>query len=277
MPKRMSKTNILSMAIAIVALFAATEVVAGPCGSGENTAAYECTDGVQGNYTVRIVQPFPKIAPCPDNPAEKCTTYTWSISPAGLSHFNLIVERPFLGKIVAPAGGQLDCDGSGDTSQGADNYAKFLTWNCFLKFNNTAAPSVTLRGEFADAATDWFVKQTSNSAYGDYGITRGPALPCVQVEPNQPLDNSRIIEHSGITFEIKYDPVTGQSNDVVCVPPVGSCTVENVNLENLRIHIDGDDEAIMTWAPFDDPFGTFLNPTCTYVRTRSGGVKKVCK
>lgn len=273
MPKRISITLIFSVAIAIVVLFAATEVVAEPCGSGENTADYECTDGVQGNYTVRMVQPFPEIAVCPDNQGEKCTTYRWNIWPAAPSHFNLIVERPFLGKIVASAsnGGPLDCTGSGDPSQGADNYAKFLTWNCFLKFNSTANPYVTLRGEFADAATDWFVKQTSSSLNGDYGITRGPSLSCVQIEPGQPITRAESFTTPSVTFDILFDE-DGKSFDVV--PTCTGCTVVTVStIGDLRF---GDAAGTVTWFPFDIPVSAKTNPTCTYVRTRSGGVKKVC-
>ena len=163
-----------AVAIAIVALFAATGVWAQQCGPSENTADYECNDGVQDNYTVRILEPFPEIAFCTSYPGEKCSTYTWSISPTALSHFNLIVERLFLDKIVDSPGLSLDCTGRGDTSTGADDYAQFLTWNCFIKFSGTANPSVTLRGEFASAPTDWFVKQSNTSAEGDFGITRGP-------------------------------------------------------------------------------------------------------
>ena len=185
MPKRISITFIFTMAIAIVALFAATEVVAEPCGSGENTADYECNDGVQGNYTVRIVKPFPQIAPCTSYPGgtsypgENCSMYRWTIKPEDLSHFNLLVERQFQDKIVDSNGNNLDCSGDGDPSQGAGRFAQFLTWNCLLKFNSSIdAPYVLVRGEFAYSPTDWQVKQTSDFQNGDYGITQGLALPC---------------------------------------------------------------------------------------------------
>ncbi len=113
------------------------------------------------------------IAPCPDNPDENCSTYNWTIS-TGASHFNLIVDASFEDKIVNE-NMYLNCFGKGDPSQGADDYGKFLTWNCFIKFEGTTELSLTLRGEFTSAPTDWFVKQASTSADGDYGKTRGPA------------------------------------------------------------------------------------------------------
>ena len=93
MPNRISITLLLAIFIAVVAVFAATEVRA-QCDQSVNQPDYSVTCGEQTNYTVSIVEPFPLIAPCPDNPSENCSTYEWTISP-GASHFNLIVEGLF--------------------------------------------------------------------------------------------------------------------------------------------------------------------------------------
>jgi len=180
MPNRISITLLLTVFIAIVVVFTASEVGA-QCDPSGNTADYSVTCGEQTNYTVSIVEPFPEIAECTGFPGENCSTYRWAISP-GASHFNLIVEGLFEDKIVDSTGLPLDCTGVGDPSQGADDYAKFLTWNCFIKFLDTGNVSFTVRGEFTSAPTDWFVKQANTSAEGDYGKTRGPAESCEEPE-----------------------------------------------------------------------------------------------
>jgi hypothetical protein len=187
-----------TLVFAIVVVFAVSEVLAQQCGPGENTADYQCNDGVKGNYTVRTVTQFPTIAPCGDPyPDEDCSTYTWNISPTGLSHFNLIVDRSFEEKIVNSNATKtstdkwLDCTGRGDQSQGASLFGQFLTWHCFMRFDckdpdtgNYVDPFVTLRGEFAATPTDWYVKQAACNYgddcdfQGDFGITQGLAEIC---------------------------------------------------------------------------------------------------
>jgi hypothetical protein len=182
-----------TLVFAIVAVFAASEVLAAQCGAGDNTADYECNDGVVENYTVRIVKPFPLIADCA-NSSGKCSTWRWNISPDALSHFDLIVERSFGAAIVddlsgTPLSTLLDCDGSGDVSQGGSDFARLLTWHCVLQVPTDASEEIThsisLRGEFAAGPTDWYVKQAECDYgdpdcdfRGDFGITQGLAEPC---------------------------------------------------------------------------------------------------
>jgi hypothetical protein len=182
-----------AVAIAIVALFAASEVLAQPqqCGADENTADYECNDGMKDNYTVRIAKPhFPLIAPCANSPGN-CSTWSWNISPPSLSHFNLVVDRSFGAEIVDSSGDPLstllDCDESGDGSQGGSDFGRLLMGHCLLRLGSNSL-SLTLRGEFAAApTTSWYVKQASCDYgddcefEGDFGITQGLAPECVDL------------------------------------------------------------------------------------------------
>jgi hypothetical protein len=180
----------LTLIFAIMAVFAATEVVAQTCDSGENTADYECNDGVEGNYTVRIVKPFPLIAPCA-NSSGNCSTWRWEVLPDSLSHFNLVVDLSFGDEIVDSSGDPLstllNCDVRGDESQGGSDFARLLMGHCLLKFDSAIhgnSPSLTLRGEFAAApTTSWYVKQAQcdygdDCFRGDFGITQGLAEFC---------------------------------------------------------------------------------------------------
>ena len=232
MPKRISITLLFTALITIVVVFAVTEVWAQlvQCDGTENTADYECNDGVQDNYTVRIGEQFAKIAPCPDNPEENCTTYRWNISQDELSHFNLVVEQLFLDKIVEPLELALDCDGSGDQSNGADFFGQFFTWHCFIKFNNTADPYVIMRGEFSSGPTEWFVKQSSTSAQGDFGITQGPAELCEEPETYVTTEDiKKVVQpYNGEEYAICLKAVKVNSkcyNEFwyACPPPSGNC------------------------------------------------------
>jgi len=291
MLKRISITFGIAVAVALVALFASTTIWAA-CTATEESS-YECSDD-NGKFEVRIIPPFPNIKPCSDysdpvacaanNPSGKYSEYNYQITnltTPGASHFDLIIEKPFEDKIL---GTSLDCDGSGDRST-CLYFAHGLTWNCLYKSQslsgNVMNVTVNVKGENRSAPSDWYIKAGKDpDCCGDdvtpdgWGIIQAPATPCAQIEPNQPLAGGTTITQSGYTFNILYD-ANGQSYDVEC-PPGGSCSVNTVNIEDLRLYVDGDPIATVTWLPYDTPLQSAASPGCTYVRTRSGAVKQIC-
>jgi hypothetical protein len=260
MPKTMFTTILFTVAVAFVALIPATEVGAA-CAVTENTADFECNDGNQGNYTVRIVQPFAEVSPCASDPSQSCTNYRWNITPAG-SHFNLIIEQPFGALVEASTGGALDCSGDGDPSQGADGFAKYLQWNCFMKFQGTGIHSLTLKGEFTSEPTDWFVKQASDPAQGDFGITRGPAeLGGITRSSFQPVQEAQQVQFGErkICFQVDGDscptiPVFC-ADDPVCLAgsiPMsndGTCPIDPV--ADLKVVVDGAEHSFVDCNTFE--------------------------
>jgi hypothetical protein len=289
MPKRIPITLLLTVGVAIVALLTATNVWAAACTSTEENN-YECSDD-NGKFEVRIIPPFPNIKPCSDysdpvacsagNPSGKYSEYQYQITnltTPGASHFNLIIEKPFEQKIL---GGFLDCDGSGDAST-CLRFAHGLTWNCVYKESSLSGNVmnfyINVKGENSSAPSDWYIKAGNDPDCTDsvtpdgWGIIQAPSLPCAAaIEPGQPVTKSESFATPWVTFDILFD-ADGKSFDVV--PTCGGCSVVTVsNLGDLRF---GDTAGTVTWFPYDTPVSASASPDCTYVRTRSGAVKKIC-
>jgi hypothetical protein len=200
MPKRIPITFLFAVAVGIIALFAAAE--AGATCTQSQIDNYECSIDDFGYFEVSIVKPFPEYDSNNDT-----STYRWTVdklaSPADASHFNLIIERNFLGIIPA-----LDCDGSGDTSTG---FAQWLTWNCNYKWDNLSGSSITLSltvpGKYSSAPTDYFIKAGQFKAWG---IILGPARFCQSVlgdfTPGV-LEEVRTVK--GVQIKFLRSPTTG--------------------------------------------------------------------
>jgi hypothetical protein len=88
-------------------------------------------------------------------------------------------------------------------------------------------------------------------------------------EPNEPVVDRKRFKTAEVEFDLLFD-AKGNSFDVDCVPP-GGCTITTLQLKELTL-----DGKTLDFAPFDKPWGATQSPGCVYVRTRSGGVKKVC-
>lgn len=74
-----------------------------------------------------------------------------------------------------------------------------------------------------------------------------------------------------VTFRLVYDS-NGLSEGIEC----DSCTVETVSsIGNLRFGERGSPGVVVDF-PYDTPVSASASPDCTYVRTRSGGVNKIC-
>jgi len=161
MQKKIYTTFLLVMTFAIL-VFSAERTMAG----------YEIDTGRQGNFEVSVTI---SIALCSDGLGATCTTFHYDITQLpdtqnSASHFDLIIEKPHANLIVSGSGSGLDCDGSGDPSTG---YAKYQTWNCFYKWDDTSNMFLELEGEVDAAPTDWFVKAGADPINYDWGNAAG--------------------------------------------------------------------------------------------------------
>jgi len=201
MPKKISITLLFTVAVAIVALFAAAEVRA-ECTQLE-LDNYECFVDDQGYFEVRIQKPFPLYDSDFDT-----STYTWIItklsSPYNASHFDLIIERNFEDKIVD---GGLDCDGSGEAST---DFAKYLTWNCYYKWDPLPDPIIlelSVNGKFGSAPSDYLIKAGSSNVFG---IIQAPAPFCVSVLGDYtPAAVEEVMTIKSVEIKILRNPTTG--------------------------------------------------------------------
>ena len=89
-------------------------------------------------------------------------------------------------------------------------------------------------------------------------------------EPDQPVVNKKRFKTDFVEFNLLFD-AKGNSFDVECVS--ASCGVTTLQLDDPQLKIDG---KTLRFAPYNKPWGGSQSPGCVYVRTRSGGVKRVC-
>jgi hypothetical protein len=106
-------------------------------------------------------------------------------------------------------------------------------------------------------------------AVQDYCNIIGPVCPPLA---NQPLSGGVSITQGELIYNLTFNNA-GQSEDVDCV----NCTVTSLSLGDLKLYVNGDEGiGTVTWMHFDKGISSSASPDCTSVRTRSGGVKKVC-
>jgi len=98
------------------------------------------------------------------------------------------------------------------------------------------------------------------------------ARPAVEPEPAEPVARSKGFKTKTVEFDLLFD-AKGNSYDVDCLAPVTCSVVTFQKLEDLPSF----DEMNLKHVPFNLPWGASESPGCVYVRTRSGGVKKVCE
>lgn len=113
---------------------------------------------------------------------------------------------------------------------------------------------------------------------GDFADMVMVLRPIEEPAPAEPLVTRQLI-NAEADFFLLYN-LKGDSFDVVCaklvdgewVPAPGACTITTFALEDLTF-----DGGTLEFAPFNKPWGASESPGCSYVRTRSGSVKKVCR
>jgi hypothetical protein len=93
-----------------------------------------------------------------------------------------------------------------------------------------------------------------------------PALP----EPNQAVINETKYVTPFVTFFLTYDE-NGLSKDVRC----DNCTIRTLSSIGDLMFGTGSGGTLVDF-PYDTPVSASASPDCTYVRTRSGGVKQIC-
>ncbi len=104
----------------------------------------------------------------------------------------------------------------------------------------------------------------------------GPACAgtVIPVE-NEPVSAEKVFKSVSpakviLEWKLLFDDA-GNSFDAECITEL-DCSVSTVPLNEI-----GFSGGILNSLPIDDPLVTGENPRCVYVRTRSGGVKKVCR
>jgi hypothetical protein len=103
----------------------------------------------------------------------------------------------------------------------------------------------------------------------------GPACAGVLIPvENEPVSTEKVfrsVSPAGVVLEWKllFDSA-GNSFDAACITEEPYCLVSTVPLNEIEFS-----GGILNSLPVDDPLVTGENPRCVYVRTRSGGVKKI--
>jgi len=145
-------------------------------------------------------------------------------------------------------------------------WAQVLLWDDGgTPFANDSLPAALPMplSEMFPSGREFFLRKPNSTAVFLMGeLVEGP-----QPEPYQPVPDKKLFETDFVKFNLVFD-AQGNSIDAECVSGVG-CKVTTVQLEDLKIH-----GQTLRYAPYDKPWGA--RGSCyTYVRTRSGGVKKI--
>jgi len=301
MPKKISITIILTVVLAAFALFAATPAVAGSVGC---TDTYPCTGFAQDFEGFLEGECGDFFNPVGGSYADICEEITTFPSDKILKITAIEVEAANR-NIVTPE--NPDEDILFDTDITDPDYC-FYNWGLWLEFNfglyNLKFTDLGTSGnELESAILDTMpsdvrvckLKQPSNpltylpvnqqislpagayiigydDASGDNDFTdiMLAAIPVVEPEPAEPVARSKAFKTKTVDFELLLD-VKGNSYDAVCP----TCSVPVATFQKLA-DLPTFDEGELEHVPYDLPWGASLSPGCVYVRTRSGGVKKVC-
>ena len=106
---------------------------------------------------------------------------------------------------------------------------------------------------------------SNNDGIGDACSDIPQPLP--PPEPFQAVPLTQIFKTDTVEFSLKFDE-NGNSNDVEACD---GCVVTDIDLN--KITLDG--RPIVSF-DYDKPWGGSFSPGCTYVRLRTGVVKKIC-
>ena len=275
MPKRISKTLLFIAMIAIVALFAATEVMA-DFGCEAETYCY-----TQNEWKITLTGPG-SLEDCDstDNTVN-CYGYKFTIegppprySRKGLDHIYWFKPDCCYNKI--------DMFQTGVTGDPEHYCFPVGAGETTMKYGQGNFQASTCKFTANTSETEWPFRASTNKT-GEISVCLKvkSAMECCAIrgpvcgDGYQPLSGSKTFTQGEVTFAITYD-LAGNSNGVDCLAPA-TCTVQTIPLNQLRVkkYNETREGTVMYW-PYDTPFQATASPGCTYVRTRSGGVKYVC-
>ena len=257
------------MAVAIVALFAATSVEAEYSGEFD-TLEYTWFEHL--GCRVEIATPFPDVIDCATG---KCSEYTWEVT-CPTSHSDILIRRDMEARIVKALCDGSDCtslwsmkrDGTGESST---DFGKFLIWNIAGKWNygwSDSDPhtlSLILTGDdLGSDPTDFLIK---HGQVLKYGPIQGPA-PKADLNPFIPTTNSETGTGAGGQIPVRLEYV---NNELVNVTPLCdegpgcySGILTEVNDETLQ-YLEGTltygDNTTTCW-PLSPPFCVCTRRPC---------------
>jgi hypothetical protein len=278
MPKKISITFLFTVVIAIAALFAATVAVAangvpdlgdGVCDPSEEEL-FQCFESA--GYVVEILQingEFPQII-------AGNSVFNYRITEKGsefIKYINLLIPAAQDLEILSstPPQRMLFTGAQGDKSS---KFGRGLTlYNTVRldKYNGKSGDiSLTLRDKVPVIHNAMGLIPNSNpSSWGKGEILLPGGLPQENAD-NEPIASEKLFKGAEFDWKLIYDE-GGNSFDVECVPR-GACMVETLLVNKIPFGTGG----LLNSLPIDEPFVASDSPGCTYVRTRSGGVKKLC-
>jgi len=274
MPKKISITSLFTVGIAIVALFAATQAVAangflgdGDCDPSE-AALFQCFQSA--GYVVEIL-PCNGAFPCivSDN-----SVFNYRITEKGsekIKYINLLISAAQELKILSstPAKRMLFTGGQGDkTSKFGRGLILYNTVR-LDKYNGRGGDiSLTLQGKIPVSHNAMGLIPNSDWKQWGIGEILLPGGPPPENAENEPIASETLFKGAEFDWRLLYD-AGGNSIDAECDFP---CWVETLLVNEIPFGA-----GLLDSLPFDEPFVVGNSPGCTYVRTRSGGVKKLCR
>jgi hypothetical protein len=278
MPKRIHKTLLFMAIIAIIALFATNEVMAQDCSPPEicETNSGWTIDHIDGPTAVD----HDNNAATPDlyqHTYAICQPGTGAVGepacdPSGLNHFLIAIPVCCPDDIVIDTAPGFATPVCYPVAEGDPTLNWLLGYSQAFVCKLLPQPN----GEWAFVTNTPAVGETSvalksgqgKKAVSDYCSIIGPAC----FVESEPRSGGRSIQQSGIDYSLLFN-TAGNSFDVDCPDCTRKYTLQ---MENLLLYIEGLAVGHVSWMPYDTPITSHASPDCIYVRTRSGGVKKVC-
>jgi len=271
MPKRTSITLLSTVVIAIVALFAATEVMAfcDNCDPPVDTLT-------NGDWKITLVS----VLDCATSP--NCTgsgLYDWyyevkKVSTGrskGLNFLAMLIPDCCNGPKIAV-----------DLVQSSlfKDYFAVAEGEPTVNFGMYNEQTRVAKGT-PDNLIDWHLITNTNAKTESTIILKvrkvgvlafEMAVPGCPLDPNQPLSTESYIQVGTVTLQVLYN-AAGESYDVTCE----DCTITDIKLSDLKLYKEDDlEEGTVIWLPFDKPIGAEASPGCYYYRTRAGKLKRIC-
>jgi hypothetical protein len=275
MPKKIHITFLFTVLIAIVALFAATQPAAangslgdGNCDSSE-AALFQCFENA--GYVVEIL-PCNGQFPCIITPSGD-SDFRYRITEIGsdlIRYINLLIPAAPELEILSstPPNRMLFTAPQGDkTSKFGRGLTLYNTVRLDKYDGRSGDISLTLRGR-VPAVHNAMGLIAHSSDYRRWG-TGEILVPGGLPQENEPVSAGTLFSGAEFDWRLLYD-AAGNSNDAECVP-TEDCTVTTLLVNQIPFGV-----GLLDSLPIDEPFVASSSPGCTYVRTRSGGVKKIC-
>jgi hypothetical protein len=281
MPKKMSITRLCAILIAIVALFAASQA-----GAQEDPDFCPPITNEAGRYTIILKDGFP-------SPVEGGFSWVYQIT-ADPPWKIKIIRDVFLTypdccgediKILEPADPHITppCGSALRFRQWPKVCDDFTLKLPFTKPNRKDG-EITIITATNNIGISTFGIRTTHFGFFVAAIAGPACAPNVALE-NEPVLGKTFFKGEEFDWNLLLDK-DGNSFDVEC--PNNDCIIDTLQLEDIEFSSNGVEPGIESSSeqpssgfldslPFDEPFVASSSPGCTYVRTRSGGVKRLCR